>query len=74
MSGYLIFEQSYRGHMWQLRAVEHDGRVHCDFRRWYWEAGLLKPSRDGLVFPMARLPELYAAMGDYLAGEAPVGL
>ena len=70
-----IFEHAHRGAIWRLLAVQYKDHEHCDWRRWYWdEDGVLKASRDGMTFPITQLPEIYAAIGEYLAGDTPVHL
>ncbi len=67
----VLFELSHRGDVWQLAVVEYRGRTSGDFRKWYWDGDNLKPGREGVSIPLGRLPELYEAIGAYLAENPP---
>ena len=70
MKNALIFEQAHRGNVWRLEVVCHDGHVFCNLRCWYLVGGELKPTRQGLTFPLERLKDLHESIGNYLNGSA----
>jgi hypothetical protein len=71
MSRAVLFEQLYRGDVWRLEVAEHQGRTFGNWRKWYWDGDDLKPTREGVTIPLPRLAELHAAIGAYLASDAP---
>lgn len=73
MSGTLLFEQPYRGDVWRLEITSHDGRTFGNWRKWYPEGDILKPTRQGVTIPLERLKELHAGLSAYLALSAPHG-
>lgn len=70
MSGTLLFEQPYRGDVWRLEVTCHDGRTFVNWRKWYRDGDTLKPTRQGLTFPLERLGELEAAIAGWRAANA----
>jgi hypothetical protein len=67
MSGEVPFEQSYRENVWRLsigRFFADDPCAH--WRRWWYKDGVLTPTREGVVIPLNRLPELHENVGLYL--------
>lgn len=73
MSGRILFEQLYRGDVWRLEVAHHDGRSFGNWRKWYREGDILKPTRQGVTIPLERLPDLAAALTAYLAENASSG-
>jgi hypothetical protein len=73
MTAALLFEQPHRGDVWRLEVTEHNGRTFGNWRKWWRDGVTLKPSREGVTIPLERLPELHAAIGAYLAKNAPSG-
>lgn len=69
----LLFEQPYRGDVWRLEVVRHEGRTFGNWRKWYWVGDTLKPTRHGVTIPLERLPELGGVIAAYLAENAPHG-
>lgn len=69
----LLFEQPHRGDVWRLEVTEHNGRTFGNWRKWYGDRDAMKPTREGVTIPLERFPELYAAIGAYLADNAPGG-
>ena len=63
----ILFEQPYRGDLWRLEVASHEGRTFGNWRKWYRDGDTLKPTRQGVTFPVERLDELQAALTDYLA-------
>ena len=63
----ILFEQPYRGDLWRLEVATHEGRTFGNWRKWYRDGDTLKPTRQGVTFPVERLDELQAALTDYLA-------
>jgi hypothetical protein len=73
MTAALLFEQPYHGDVWRLEVTEHNGRTFGNWRKWWRDGVTLKPSREGVTIPLERFPELHAAIGAYLAENAPSG-
>jgi hypothetical protein len=67
----VLFEQPYRGDLWRLEIVTHDGRTFGNWRKWYAVGSDLKPTRQGVTIDIERLPELHASIGAYLASAPP---
>ena len=63
----ILFELPYRGDLWRLEVASHEGRTFGNWRKWYRDGDTLKPTRQGVTFPVERLDELQAALTDYLA-------
>lgn len=63
----ILFEQPYRGDLWRLEVATHEGRTFGNWRKWYRDGDTLKPTRQGVTFPVERLDELQAALTNYLA-------
>jgi hypothetical protein len=63
----LIFEHEHRGDRWRLEAATHGGRTFANFRKWYGSEEQLKPTKQGFTMSLDRLPELHAALADYLS-------
>ncbi len=70
----MLFEQRHRGEVWRLEVTEHQGRTFANFRKWFWSGDTLKPTREGVTFPLDRLADLAGAAGDYLAAQNGDGL
>jgi hypothetical protein len=66
MTAGVLFEQRYRGDVWRLEISHHEGRTFANWRKWFWSAETLKPSREGFTFPLDRLPELHRVIGNFL--------
>ena len=73
MTGAILFEQQHRGDVWRLEVVTFNGRTFANWRKWWREGETLKPSREGVTFPLDRIGELHAATGAWLASNAPSG-
>lgn len=73
MRGAILFEQLYRGDVWRLEVANHDGRSFGNWRKWYRDGDVLKPTRQGVTIPLERLPDLAAALTAYLAENASSG-
>lgn len=71
MNALVLFDLDYRGDCWRLEIASHNGRTFGNWRKWYREGDQLKPTKAGVVIPLERLPELYAALGAYLASAPP---
>lgn len=71
MSATLLFEQLHRGEVWRLEVAEHQGRTFGNWRKWYWADGELKPTRQGVTFPVERLAELGEAISGWSAANVP---
>jgi len=69
MTGHILFEQKHRGDVWRLEIASYQGRDFANWRKWYPDDGELKPTRTGLTIPLQRLPDLHAALAEYLAGD-----
>lgn len=54
----ILFEQPYRGDVWRLEVAEYDGRTFGNWRKWYRDAGVLKPTRQGVTIPLDALADL----------------
>jgi hypothetical protein len=63
----VLFDQPHRGDVWRLEVVTHQGRTFGNWRKWYRSGDDVKPTRQGVTIPLERLPELHAALSDYLA-------
>jgi len=70
MSAAALFEQRQRGEVWRLEVTEYQGRTFANFRKWFWSGETLKPTREGVTFPLDRLADLGDAIGDYLASRS----
>jgi hypothetical protein len=62
----IIYEWRYRGDIWRLEWVEHEGRKFANLRRWFWADDILKPTKVGCTLSLDRLKELYDALGAFL--------
>lgn len=71
MTGHILFEQKHRGDVWRLEIASYQGRDFANWRKWYPHEGELKPTRTGLTIPLQRLPDLHAALAEYLAAHGP---
>lgn len=63
-----LFEQEHGTSVWRLTIggmFAHDPCAHWR-RWWHTEDGILRPTRDGVVIPLKRLPELHENVGLYL--------
>lgn len=67
MTGIVLFEHHHRGDVWRLEVASYQGRDFANWRKWYPKDGELKPTRTGMTIPLQRLPDLHAALGEYLA-------
>jgi hypothetical protein len=67
----VLFDQPYRGDVWRLEVTSHNGRTFGNWRKWYRNGEALLPTREGVTIALERLPELHAAIGDYLASAPP---
>lgn len=65
----VLFEQAYRGDMWRLEVATHNGRTFGNWRKWYRDGETLRPTKQGVTFPVERLDELQSALAEYLAGS-----
>ena len=65
----VLFEQAYRGDMWRLEVATQNGRTFGNWRKWYRDGETLRPTRQGVTFPVERLDELQSALAEYLAGS-----
>jgi hypothetical protein len=70
MSGTLLFEQPHRGHVWRLEVARYGGHTFVNWRKWYRDGDTLKPTKEGLTFPLERLDELEAAVAGWRAAKA----
>jgi hypothetical protein len=61
-----IYELPYRGDVWRLEVATHQGRTFCNLRRWFDVKGEMRPTKDGLIFPLEELGGLHEAIGEYL--------
>ncbi len=73
MTGALLFEVVHRGDVWRLVVDDYQGRTFANWRKWWQDGDTVKPTRQGVTIPLERLAELHAAIGAYLAAEAPYG-
>jgi hypothetical protein len=62
----ILFEQPHRGNVWRLEVSHYNGASFANFRKWYRHDDVLKPTREGLTFPVDQLVRLQAALDDYL--------
>ncbi len=74
MSALTLLSIPHRGDTVLVQISELDGKRFANFRKWYGESDNLKPTKQGVTIPLEALPELYAALGAYLAGTAPIAL
>jgi hypothetical protein len=73
MTGALLFEVVQRGDVWRLVVDDYQGRTFANWRKWWQDGDTVRPTRQGVTIPLERLSELHAAIGAYLASEAPYG-
>jgi hypothetical protein len=73
MTGAVLFEALHRGDVWRLEVTSHEGRTFGNWRKWWRDGETLKPTRQGVTIPLERMAELHAAIGAYLAMNAPHG-
>lgn len=66
-NGEVLFEHRHGGHRWILEIARFRGREYCNWRCWVLKDGDWVPTRMGMTFPLDRLPDLYQAVGDYMA-------
>ncbi|WP_397589633.1 transcriptional coactivator p15/PC4 family protein [Sphingorhabdus sp.] len=74
MSARTLLSYPHRGDTVLVQISEHGGKTFANFRKWYSDGNSLKPTRQGVTIPLEALPDLYAALGAYLADMAPAGL
>jgi hypothetical protein len=70
VSGTVLFEQSHRGDVWRLEVARFDGHTFVNWRKWYRDGDALKPTKQGLTFPLERLGELEKALAGWRAAKA----
>jgi len=66
MSSTTLFQHRQRGNVWRLDVAEYNGREFANWRKWYSSDDGLRPTKEGVTFPLDRLPELHEAIGTYL--------
>lgn len=74
MSALTLLSAPQRGDTVLVQINEHNGKTFGNFRKWYPDGGVLKPTRQGVTIPLELLPELHKALGAYLAGVDPAAL
>ena len=74
MSALTLLTVPQRGDIVLVQINEHGGKIFGNFRKWYSEGDVLKPTRQGVTIPLEALPDLHKALGAYLAGAAPAAL
>jgi hypothetical protein len=74
MTGYTLLSLRQRGDTVLVQISEHGGKTFANFRKWYLDGDILKPTRQGVTIPLESLPELHKSIGAYLAETAPAGL
>lgn len=65
----ILFEQQALGVLWRLEVTSHKGRTFANWRKWFWDEGDLKPTRQGITMPLQRLSELEEALAAYRIGQ-----
>ncbi len=70
MENHVLFEQKCRGHLWRLEITTHQGRTFGNWRKWFWSETQWRPTREGCVIPLERLPELGQSLWCLLSKEA----
>lgn len=70
MENLVLFEQKSRGHLWRLEITTYKGRTFGNWRKWFWSETSWKPTREGCVIPLERLPELEGALSDCVRQKA----
>ena len=69
----VLFEQPYRGDVWRLEVAEHDGRTFGNWRKWYRDGEMWKPTRQGVTIPLDRLFKLGDSIAGYFASHSTTG-
>lgn len=62
----VIFEFRYRGALWRFQIYRYRDRLICSFRKWLPFGDGYRPTQEGAVIPLGRLPELYDALAAFL--------
>ena len=65
----ILFEQPYRGDLWRLEIVTHNGRTFGNWRKWYRDGDVFKPTKQGVTIPVERLSLLQSALSNFHDGE-----
>ena len=73
MSASLLFEQPHRGDVWRLEVTTYNGGSFANWRKWYRDGHTLKPTKQGLTFPLERLADREAAIADWRAAKTLSG-
>ncbi|MCL6698291.1 transcriptional coactivator p15/PC4 family protein [Sphingomonas sp. NSE70-1] len=69
MSGTILFQHRHRGNVWRLEVSAYNGHEFVNLRKWFQQGDNLRPTKEGVTFPLERLPELHEAIGVYLDGN-----
>ena len=72
MSGDVLFECGYRGHLWRLEVATHQGRTFGNWRKWYDQGGEWQPTREGCTIPLDSLWELMTSLMAHHGLPAPI--
>ena len=67
MNAQTLLSFPQRGDTVLVQINQHNGKTFANFRKWYAEGDVLKPTKKGVTIPLEVLPELHAALGAYLA-------
>ena len=73
MTGRVIYEIAKGSEVIRLAVDTFKGRTFASLRAWYPDGDTLKPSPKGVTIPLESLGGLHAALGAYLATNAPSG-
>lgn len=61
----VLFEQPSGRDVWRLEVATYKGRTFGNWRRWFLQDGVWKPTREGVTIPVERLGELQDAVADW---------
>ena len=67
MNAQTLLSFPQRGDTVLVEINQHNGKTFANFRKWYPDGDVLKPTRQGVTIPLEVLPELHKALGAYLA-------
>ena len=67
MNAQTLLSVPQRGDTVLVQINQHNGKTFANFRKWYLDGDVLKPTRQGVTIPLQALPELHKTLGAYLA-------
>ena len=69
----VLFEVRARDGVWRLNVDTHNGRTFANWRKWWRDGETLRPTKQGVTFPLARIGELAGVLDGWARANAPYG-